>query len=310
MRLERLVFFRKELSLISPCHRLMSGGANCTTPQTDRIQSIQMAYSSYESTKVPSTCPLVVMHGLLGSKSNWRSLSKSLHAKTGRKVIAVDARNHGDSPHDEKLSYTHMAEDVRVLLTSLNIDKSVLLGHSMGGRTMMLAALLFPELVRGLIVVDISPIGTSKSIHLIGAFLEAMRKVDLPPNVPLLTAKKMADNQLSKVVHDIGIRQFLLTNLVETGNGGCKWRVNLDVLQRCFAKQVANFPPVDKVYEGPTLFIAGALSDYIKESETEDIKKIFPKAEFERVQGAGHWVHSDQPSEFVRIVSGFLNKLT
>jgi len=101
-----------------------------------------MAYSSYESTKAPSTCPLVIMHGLLGSKSNWRSLSKSLHAKTGRKVVAVDARNHGDSPHDDHLSYNHLAEDVRALLTDLKIDQSVLLGHSMGGRAMMLAALL------------------------------------------------------------------------------------------------------------------------------------------------------------------------
>jgi abhydrolase domain-containing protein 11 len=101
-----------------------------------------MAYSSYESTKLPSTCPLVIMHGLLGSKSNWRSLSKSLHAKTGRKVVAVDARNHGDSPHDENLSYNHMAEDVRSLLTNLGIEQSVLLGHSMGGRAMMLSAIL------------------------------------------------------------------------------------------------------------------------------------------------------------------------
>jgi abhydrolase domain-containing protein 11 len=101
-----------------------------------------MAYSSYESTKLPSTCPLVIMHGLLGSKSNWRSLSKSLHAKTGRKVVAVDARNHGDSPHDENLSYNHMAEDVRSLLTNLSIEQSVLLGHSMGGRAMMLSAIL------------------------------------------------------------------------------------------------------------------------------------------------------------------------
>jgi pimeloyl-ACP methyl ester carboxylesterase len=108
---------------------------------------------------------------------------------------------------------------------------------------------------------------------------------------------------------DVGIRQFLLTNLVETGDGGCKWRVNLDVLQSCFAKHVADFPPVNKTFDGPVLFIAGALSDYIKDSEHEKIKEIFPKAEFERIQGAGHWVHSDQPSEFVRIVSGFLNKL-
>jgi len=120
---------------------------------------------------------------------------------------------------------------------------------------------------------------------------------------------KDTEHLFKHIFQDVGIRQFLLTNLVETGDGGCKWRVNLDVLQRCFAKHVADFPPVSKTFCGPTLFVAGALSDYIKEDEHDKILEIFPKAEFERIQGAGHWVHSDQPSEFVRVVSGFLNKL-
>jgi hypothetical protein len=63
---------------------------------------------------------------------------------------------------------------------------------------------------------------------------------------------------------DFGIRQFLLTNLVESEKGGCKWRVNLDVLQRCFGRYVADFPPMNRIYEGPTLFVAGAQSDYIR----------------------------------------------
>lgn len=231
-----------------------------------------------------------------------------LHVKTHRKIIAVDARNHGDSPHSDQLSYPHLAEDTRALMAGLNIQIATLIGHSMGGRAVMLAALTYPELVRSLVVVDISPVGTSRSIHLIGTFLQAMKRVELPPGVPLLTAKKIADTQLSKVVHDVGIRQFLLTNLVEAEEGGCKWRVNLDVLQSCFGRYVADFPPLNKTYEGPTLFVAGAQSDYIRSSEHDAIRKLFPNAEFITIQGAGHWVHSDQPAEFIQIVGSFLSR--
>ncbi|XP_059487217.1 protein ABHD11-like [Neocloeon triangulifer] len=305
----RIISWKKEFQLSAPLQRHFSS-AKFTTPQTDRIQPIQMAYSSYELTSIPSISPLIIMHGLLGSKSNWRSLSKSLHAQTCRRVVAVDARNHGESPHNENHSYRYMAEDLRALLTLLEIDRAVLLGHSMGGRAMMLTALLYPNLVKGLIVVDTSPIRTSESINLVDSFLEAMRKIELPPKVPILIAKNIADRQLSTVVKDIATRQFLLTNLLETEEGDCKWRVNLDVLQRYLVKQVANFPLVTNVYNGPTLFIKGALSDYIKDSDAEEIKRIFPNAEFERVEGAGHSIHSDQPSKFVQIVSSFLKKLT
>lgn len=118
------------------------------TAKTVQPNTINMSFASYESTQTPSgdmPSPLVIMHGLFGSKANWNSLCKALHQKTSpqRKIIAVDARNHGDSPHSTSHTYTDLAEDVKALLHQLHIKKAAALGHSMGGRAMMYFALRY-----------------------------------------------------------------------------------------------------------------------------------------------------------------------
>uniref|UniRef100_A0A3B4B6D9 sn-1-specific diacylglycerol lipase ABHD11 n=1 Tax=Periophthalmus magnuspinnatus TaxID=409849 RepID=A0A3B4B6D9_9GOBI len=85
--------------------------------------------------------PLVFLHGLFGSKSNFHSIAKSLVQRTGRKVLTVDARNHGTSPHCPELTYEIMSADLKLLLSQLRIDRCVLIGHSMGGKTAMTTAL-------------------------------------------------------------------------------------------------------------------------------------------------------------------------
>lgn len=114
--------------------------------EKEKIQPVDLAYASYESTDIGyGSTPLVIMHGLLGSKNNWNSLSKAFHKKTipQRKIIAVDARNHGDSPHTSQHTYEHLVEDIKKLLQRLKISRTSFLGHSMGGRAMMLFALKY-----------------------------------------------------------------------------------------------------------------------------------------------------------------------
>lgn len=109
-----------------------------------------MAYASYESTKpsvLNSDAPIIIMHGLMGSKGNWNSLSKAIHSRTKLKVFAVDARNHGDSGHTEEMSYPHLVEDIRALMHDLRIKKATLLGHSMGGRAVMAMALRYVSML-------------------------------------------------------------------------------------------------------------------------------------------------------------------
>ncbi|VEN53245.1 unnamed protein product [Callosobruchus maculatus] len=200
------------------------------TTNADTLQPVNLSYATYESTTAdrPSqAAPLVIMHGLFGSKSNWNSLSKVYQQKCNpqRKVIAVDARNHGDSPHSSEHTYAHLAADLKSLLNQLGVEKAAFMGHSMGGRAVIYT-----------------------------------------------------------------------------------WRINIPALMKNF-NNIARFPMVNDVhYDGPVLFVAGGHSDFVQKSDYPKIQKLFPNAELTYIEGAGHWLHSEKPSEFLKITLDFLNR--
>ncbi|XP_053673833.1 protein ABHD11-like [Anopheles nili] len=276
---------------------------------------VPLAFTRYEnnvsSNDVP---PVLVLHGLFGSKSNWNSLAKAFHKNTKpvRKIYAIDARNHGDSPHTDEHSYDHMVEDLVALYKTLDIQKASIIGHSMGGRAMMLLALKYPKLVEKAIIVDISPstgLGTSNTD--IPLFLQSMKMIEISPNATIHQARKIADEQLSKIVREKSLRDFLITNLVKNpkDEGRFRWRINLPSLERNFTTGVAQFPTLAGVkFDGPTLFIAGGRSDYVKPDDVPLIKTLFPNSNITYVKDAGHWVHSEKSTEFSKLVLEFLNK--
>ncbi|XP_043278544.1 protein ABHD11-like isoform X2 [Venturia canescens] len=281
---------------------------------------INMAFASYESTHgsektnvtKPTLAPVIIMHGLFGSKNNWNTLAKVIHQRTNRKVIAVDARNHGESPHSSLMSYPDMAEDVIKLLESLELGKAILIGHSMGGGTMMYTALNYPERIEKLIVVDFSPLirtRNTKGLSEMGQIFDAMLSAEIKNGLPLSESRKLVDRQLTKIIHSETLRQFLLMNLVEYEPGKLKWRVNLPVLAEKFSNHIAKFPlKGSEQYTGPTLFIGGGRSDYIKKEDHPSIKKLFPRAEIRYIDGAGHWVQSEKPAEFLDMTVHFINE--
>ncbi|XP_032527846.2 protein ABHD11-like [Danaus plexippus] len=281
-----------------------------TYSTTSGAETVDLAYSSYENTSDENskTPPVIILHGLLGSKNNWNSMSKAIHKTTGRKVISIDARNHGDSKHSSQHSYLHMAHDVMKLLKSLDITKVSLLGHSMGGRTAMVLSLLCSDLVSSMIVVDISPVKISPQIFSMINLLDAMAAVSIRSGIAMSKARKLADEQLKSITPDVNLRNFLLTNLVQTNTGSYTWRVNLPALKENFQQNISCFPASLKglQYCGPTLFIGGTLSDFIGKKDLPAIQEYFPLAELKFVEGAGHWVHSQKPEKFLELVCGFL----
>lgn len=246
---------------------------------------------------------LVFLHGLFGSKTNFNSIAKALAQQTGRRVLTVDARNHGDSPHSPDMSYEVMSQDVQHLLTQLGLVPCVLIGHSMGGRTAMLLALQRPELVERLIAVDISPVATTSNTD-IPSYVAAMRAVDIPDEVPHSSARKLADQQLSTVIRHTAVREFLLTNLVEV-DGRVVWRLNLEALAQHMDKIFA-FPPQQGSYPGPTLFLLGGNSQHVLPGHHAEIRRLFPQVQMQTVPDAGHWVHADRPQDFMAAIRGFL----
>uniref|UniRef100_A0A8C5LVZ7 sn-1-specific diacylglycerol lipase ABHD11 n=1 Tax=Leptobrachium leishanense TaxID=445787 RepID=A0A8C5LVZ7_9ANUR len=247
--------------------------------------------------------PLLLLHGLFGSKSNFQSIAKALVRKTNRTVLTLDARNHGSSPHTDSITYPAMSTDVRHFLQQLHIPRCVLIGHSMGGKTAMTLALQEPQLVERLVSVDISPTPTTPQTGF-PKYITAMQNVRLEGKMPRSTARRVADEQLSAIVKEEAVRQFILTNLVQE-NDHFKWRVNLNAISH-HLHDLLDFPEFSNPYPGPTLFLGGANSPYISSENYPEIERLFPCSNVEYIQGAGHWVHAEQTRDFLSAICSFL----
>jgi esterase len=257
------------------------------------MAALQLAVS--ESGAGPA---VAILHGLFGAARNWRSIAQRLAAHY--RVLAFDLRNHGASPWADGMSFPEMVEDLRASLAAHAVRRAALIGHSMGGKVAMLAALLYPAEVDRLVVVDIAPAPNPPSLL---AYVRAMRALDLGS----IARRGEAETRLAAAIPDAAERAFLLQNLV-IGDGVAKWRLNLQAIEYDFSA-ITGFPelPAAAVYPGSALFIAGARSDYVEAKHDPIIRRLFPHARIRRIEGAGHWVHAEQPEAFLQAVEPFLS---
>ncbi|MGD9615517.1 MAG: alpha/beta fold hydrolase [Alphaproteobacteria bacterium] len=250
-----------------------------------------------KATEYGAGLPLAILHGLFGSGRNWASIATRLGER--HRVVAFDLRNHGASPWAETMDYAGMADDVRASLAALGHRRFALLGHSMGGKVAMLAALRDPDSVERLVVADIAPVAYEPR-HL--GMVRAMRGLDLAG----FRRRSEADALLEPAVPDPAERAFLLQNLVLDG-GTARWRINLAAIEREMPVLVG-FPPIPAgvTYDGPALFIGGGRSDYLRPEHDREIRRLFPQARIARIAEAGHWLHAERPRAFLERVEGFL----
>lgn len=233
--------------------------------------------------------PLLILHGFLGMGDNWKTLGNKF-SKEGFEVHLIDQRNHGRSPHSDEFSYEIMAHDVVEYCKMKQLQKVVLMGHSMGGKTAMFVAAENPELVEKLIVVDIAPKYYAPHHQKI---LEGLSFL----NSKKLESRETADEQLSEFVPELGVRQFLLKNLYWKEKDELALRLNLEGLIKNIETVGAPLPE-GKTFAGKTLFIKGENSNYIKESDNSQIEKHFPNSEVEVIENSGHWVHAENSTDF------------
>jgi esterase len=238
---------------------------------------------------------VVLLHGLFGSARNFGAVQQQLARRC--RVIALDLRNHGASPHDGDMGYTAMAADVLQTLDRLAALPATLLGHSMGGKVAMQAALTQPDAVARLIVADIAPVAYPPHHR---AIAEAMASLPLSPGM----TRAQASGALSEAVPDAAMRAFLLQNL-ELGAAPA-WRIGLTEIIAALPVIEGWQTPADAHYGGSTLFMAGAASDYIRAEHRPAIRALFPNARFVTLKNAGHWLHAENPSGFVAVVEAFL----
>jgi pimeloyl-ACP methyl ester carboxylesterase len=253
-----------------------------------------MLYSKIEG----SGQPLLILHGFLGMSDNWKTLGVQF-ASEGFEVHILDLRNHGRSFQSEEFSYDLMVQDIVQYCEAHHLEKINLIGHSMGGKTAMLLAARYPELVNKLIVADIGPKFYAPHHQAILAGLNAVDFSQKP-------SRNEVEAILSNYIPDFGTRQFLLKSLYWQEPGQLAFRFNLAV----FNKKITEIGvplPVDLVFEKPTLFIRGGNSNYILDEDFEAIKVQFPNAIFETIPNAGHWLHAENPALFYQLSLSYLN---
>lgn len=242
--------------------------------------------------------PIIILHGLFGSARNWQGIARAL--AENHHIITPDLRNHGQSPHAQSMSYQEMADDVITIADQLNLKDLIMVGHSMGGKVAMTAALSNPDRFTALAVIDIAPVNYDQDFNV---FIAAMNSLKLDT----LKSRSQAEETLNKVIDNKGVIQLLLQNLVRTGEG-FKWRINLEGIMANL-NLIGQFPESLKSISCriPTLFLGGSESDYLRSIHNPTIYENFPAAEIAMINGAGHWLHAEKPTEFLKQLKTFIN---
>ena len=240
--------------------------------------------------------PLVIIHGLLGSGDNWLTHARTLAERF--RVVLVDQRNHGRSPHHEVMDYPAMAGDLLALMDELGLEQADLLGHSMGGKAAMRVALDHPERVNRLIVADIAP-KAYPTRHKV--LLDTLSEINLPDH----PSRTSVSDSLAPRIPDLGVRQFLLKNLDTDSDGSLRWRIGLENIRASYDHICAEITS-DHPFTGPTSFIDAERSEYVQPGDRGGILRLFPATEFATVPKAGHWLHADNPQGFLELLNQFL----
>ncbi|MFB9056206.1 alpha/beta fold hydrolase [Mariniflexile ostreae] len=241
--------------------------------------------------------PFIILHGFLGTSDNWKTMGTEFSLLNFQTHL-IDQRNHGQSFWDNTFNYKVLAEDLKHYCDHYQLDDIVLLGHSMGGKTAMLFATLYPEMVSKLIVADISPRFYPEHHQTI---LEGLQTIDFDK----IKSRGEADKQLQHYIKDFGTRQFLLKNLYWKQKGELAFRMNLEVLVENVS-EIGKALPEDAKFDKDTLFLHGDKSDYIQEQDKTLITQHFPKASVVTIKNAGHWLHAENPTDFFKAVIAFL----
>ena len=241
--------------------------------------------------------PLLILHGYFGMSDNWKSLGNQFAEDF--QVHLIDQRNHGRSFHEDEFNYEVLVEDLFNYIQFHQLEKVEIIGHSMGGKTAMLFAVTYPELVEKLIVVDISP-RMYQPHH--NAILAGLNSVDFS----IENTRTLVDKKIAKLIPDFGVRQFLLKNVFWKEKGQLAYRFNLESLTENNPEVGEALPPFT-VFEKDTLFLKGDKSDYITENEEPIIEAHFPNSKIVEIKNAGHWLHAENPKQFYNEVCNFFN---
>jgi esterase len=251
-------------------------------------------------TQQGSGAPVFLIHGLFGSLSNLGNLARAL--ASNYRVICVDLRNHGDSPHSEEMSLVSMAADIVELMDDLSIANADFVGHSLGGKVAMQLAMTSLDRVKSLVVVDIAPVKYhDNNVNIINRLYELSNAI--------IKDRKAADSFLSEQGIELSVRAFLLKNLRRNAQGNFELKININAIKANYQSHLSAAPQGQN-FIGPCLFLKGGNSDYINQKHLPIIQSLFPQSSLHTVENVGHWLHAEKPELFNQLVLQFIREIS
>lgn len=242
--------------------------------------------------------PVFLIHGLFGSLSNLGNLARAL--ASNYRVISVDLRNHGDSPHDSKMGLLSMAEDMVELMDALSIDEAYFVGHSLGGKVAMQLAMTCPDRVKSLVIADMAPVRyEDNNINIINILYNLSKVV--------IKDRKTADSFLSEHGIELSVRAFLLKNLRRNRAGNFEFKININAIKASYESQISVAPQGD-IFNAPCLFLKAEHSNYIEPQHLPIINTLFPQSSVQTVEAVSHWLHAEKPELFNQLVLQFISE--
>ncbi|KAI5962280.1 uncharacterized protein KGF55_003356 [Candida pseudojiufengensis] len=276
--------------------------------RNESIETVDLAFEEFKGLN-PEKSPVIILHGLFGSKANNRTVAKQLSEKLKRNIYCLDLRNFGSSPHINRLDYPSLSADVeKWILNQKFSEKPILVGHSMGAKTVMALALRKPDIPKMIVSVDNAPITFGNTDSKFNKYINQLR---IALEKYHYTNIKDVDSKLEEVEPNKVIRQFVLMNL----NRGKKdepvtSKIPLEIIGNAISKgMIASWPYSSQDYRwtGPALFIRGTESKYIPDDIIPEISNFFPNFEIKDIE-SGHWVISEKPKEFMEVIVDYIER--
>ncbi|MFC0323181.1 alpha/beta fold hydrolase [Gallibacterium melopsittaci] len=250
----------------------------------------------YLPSENPQADTLVFIHGLFGDMNNLGIIAKAF--QTDYSLLRVDLRNHGHSFHTNQMDYSLMAEDLLHLIQHLQLEKVILIGHSMGGKTAMQFALNYPQYVKSLVILDIAPVTYTHNEH--NTVFQALFAVAQAQPATRQQAKTI----MEQFVTNEAILQFVLKSF--DAKQEQRFRFNTKALYQHY-QQLMDWNGTG-ICTLPTLFIRGGNSHYVLPEYSDTILHFFPNARSFTINGAAHWVHADKPHYVIRAIQRHLQQ--
>jgi len=241
--------------------------------------------------------PVIILHGLFGTLDNWQTFAKRLAEHY--MVYVIDQRDHGKSSHTDEFNYQLLADDLATFMESQWIHEARLIGHSMGGKTVMQFAEDHTDMVEQMVVVDIAPVAYEPGHNTI---FEALLAV----NIDKVESRGEVEAVLGQYIADQGVRLFLMKNLKRKKEGGFEWKMNLPLLHREYPNIISNVAG-DAEVDVDCLFVGGGKSKYIDKNASDTIAKKYSNSKLVMIPEAGHWIHAEQPDKLYQLVTEYFD---